>query len=177
MFQRHERPAILGAICILVIMAGVDIFDDARNGETIAMLIWDVVLVGAVTALLAYNFVFQPYAAHLRTRTLENEAEEHTAELAVLARQARKQLEGMGVYINAQFETWKLTPAEREVALLLLKGLSMKEIASVREISDRTARQQATTVYSKADLEGRNGLSAFFLEDLLLPGPPSDHNV
>lgn len=49
--QHHERPAILGAICILVIMAGFDVWDDARQGESIGMLIWDVVLVGAVTGL------------------------------------------------------------------------------------------------------------------------------
>lgn len=173
MFQHHERPAILGAICILVIMAGFDVWDDARQGESIDMLIWDVVLVGAVTGLLTYIFVFQPHAAHLRTRRLESEAMEQTAELNALAHQARKQLEGLGVYISAQFDTWKLTPAEKEVALLLLKGLSMKEIASVRGISERTARQQATTVYGKAELDGRTGLSAYFLEDLLLPGPPS----
>lgn len=173
MFQHHERPAILGAICILVVMAGLDILDDARHGESLSMLIWDVVLVGAVTALLTYIFIFQPYASHLRTRKLENEAVEQTAELTTLARQARKQLEGLGVYISAQFDIWKLTPAESEVALLLLKGLSMKEIANVRGISERTARQQATTVYGKANLEGRTGLSAFFLEDLLLPVSPA----
>ena len=59
--------------------------------------------------------------------------------------------------------------AEEEVGLLLLKGLSMKEIADLRGTSERTAREQAGAVYAKAGLSGRAELSAFFLEDLLPP--------
>jgi DNA-binding CsgD family transcriptional regulator len=64
---------------------------------------------------------------------------------------------------------WQLSAAEREVALLLLKGLSTKEIATVRATSERTAREQARAVYAKAGLAGRAALSAYFLEDLLAP--------
>ena len=81
----------------------------------------------------------------------------------------RELLKGLSAAIDAQFERWGLTAAEREVALLLLKGLSHKEIAVVREASVLTVRQQARSVYAKANLSGRAALSAFFLEDLLLP--------
>ncbi|MGE3975871.1 MAG: helix-turn-helix transcriptional regulator, partial [Bdellovibrionales bacterium] len=50
-----------------------------------------------------------------------------------------------------------------------LKGLSLKEIAGVRNTTEKTARVQSTAIYSKAGLSGRSELSAFFLEDLLLP--------
>jgi DNA-binding CsgD family transcriptional regulator len=63
-----------------------------------------------------------------------------------------------------------LSPAEKEVALLLLKGLSHKELAKVRSITEATARQQARAIYKKAGLSGRSDLAAFFLEDLLVPG-------
>ena len=52
---------------------------------------------------------------------------------------------------------------------MLLKGFSHKEIAALRETSERTIREQARAVYRKAGLSGRASLSAFFLEDLLLP--------
>ncbi len=81
----------------------------------------------------------------------------------------RELLRGLGDAIDGQFVRWGLTPAEREVALLMLKGLAHKEIASVRESSERTVRQQARAIYGKANLSGRAALSAFFLEDLLLP--------
>ncbi len=81
----------------------------------------------------------------------------------------RELLKGLGDAIDAQFKRWRLTPAEREVAVLMLKGLSHKEIAAARESSERTVRQQARAIYAKANLSGRAALSAFFLEDLLLP--------
>lgn len=83
--------------------------------------------------------------------------------------EARSLLNGLGDAIDIQFSRWNLTEAEREVALLLLKGLSLKEIAAVRATSERTIRAQAQSLYSKAGLSGRASLSAFFLEDLLAP--------
>jgi len=83
--------------------------------------------------------------------------------------EARSHLDGLGVAIETQFSRWNLTEAEREVALLLLKGLSHKETAQVRGVSERTVREQSRSIYSKAGLSGRTALSAFFLEDLLAP--------
>jgi DNA-binding CsgD family transcriptional regulator len=83
--------------------------------------------------------------------------------------ESRSLLNGLGEAIDAQFSRWNLTEAEREVALLLLKGLSVKEISLVRATSERTVRAQSASLYSKAGLTGRAALSAFFLEDLLAP--------
>lgn len=80
--------------------------------------------------------------------------------------------EGLGNLIERQFSQWSLSGAEAEVALLLLKGLSLKEIAELRETSERTTRKQAQAIYRKASIAGRAELSAFFLEDLLSPAPP-----
>lgn len=70
--------------------------------------------------------------------------------------------------IQQQFTEWKFTPSEKEVALLLLKGLSLDEIAEVRETKSKTVRQQASSCYKKANVSGRHELAAFFFEDLLL---------
>lgn len=83
--------------------------------------------------------------------------------------EARTLLNGLGEAIEAQFGRWHLTDAEREVALLLLKGLSHREIAAVRATTERTIRAQSRALYAKAGLTGRAALSAFFLEDLLAP--------
>ena len=81
-------------------------------------------------------------------------------------------MRGLGSAIGGQFDAWQLSGAEAEVGLLLLKGLSLKEIAALRETSERTVREQARAVYRKAGLSGRSALAAFFLEDLLLPIAP-----
>lgn len=69
--------------------------------------------------------------------------------------------------IDHQFHLWHLSLSEKDVALLLIKGLSMKEIAEIRDTHEKTVRQQATTVYKKSGLSGRQELAAFFLEDIL----------
>ena len=97
-------------------------------------------------------------------------AEADAAEDAVVG-QVRAALEGLGRAIDAQFDAWRLTPAERAVALLVLKGYGHKQIAALTERSERTVRQHAGAVYEKAGLGGRAELSAYFLQDLMLPEP------
>lgn len=120
-------------------------------------------------------------ALRRRARALEQEAgalaerlEASAAEAARWRAEAHTVLTGLGAEIDRQLTRWSLTPAEKEVALLLLKGLSHKEVAEARGITEATARQQARAVYRKAGLTGRHDLAAFFLEDLLLPptSPP-----
>jgi DNA-binding CsgD family transcriptional regulator len=71
--------------------------------------------------------------------------------------------------MDTQFQQWNLTAAEREVGLLMLKGLSHKEIAALRATTEATVRQQAQSIYRKANLPGKTAFSAFFLEDLFVP--------
>ncbi|MDT8340018.1 MAG: helix-turn-helix transcriptional regulator [Longimicrobiales bacterium] len=107
--------------------------------------------------------------ARREAETLARDVARARAEAARWREEARDVLQGLGVSIGRQFARWELTPAERQVALLLLKGLSHREVAAVRKVSERTARQQAQEVYRKAGLANRSELSAFFLEDLLVP--------
>jgi DNA-binding NarL/FixJ family response regulator len=109
-------------------------------------------------------------------RTTRRHAEQLTVDLAAARREAdrfradaHEALRGLGEAIDIQFGRWGLTAAEREVGLLLLKGLSHKEVAAARATSETTIRQQALAIYRKSGLRNRSDLSAFFLEDLLLP--------
>jgi len=96
----------------------------------------------------------------LEAQRLDRDAWKASAEAA---------LEGLGRAIDAQFASWHLTPTEREVALMLLKGYGHKEIAALTRRSERTVRQHAGVVYEKAGIAGRAELAAFFLNDLMLP--------
>ena len=109
-------------------------------------------------------------------QVLRAEAQELAVRLAETEQEAARWkleagglLAGLGEAIDAQFARWGLSPAEREIGILLLKGLSHKEIAQVRHVSEATVRQQAQRLYRKANIGSRNDLAAFFLEDLLLP--------
>lgn len=88
---------------------------------------------------------------------------------------AEHALAGLGRAIDEQFDRWDLTPAERDVALLLMKGYSHKAIARRTDRGDQTVRQHAASAYRKANLSGRAELSAFFLEGLMLPAAEREH--
>jgi DNA-binding CsgD family transcriptional regulator len=81
----------------------------------------------------------------------------------------RSHLAGLKAGLDEQFQAWGMTAAEREVGLLILKGLSHKEIAALRGTTEATVRQQAQAIYRKADLPGKTAFSAYFLEDLFAP--------
>ena len=73
--------------------------------------------------------------------------------------------------VEEQFAQWGLTPAERDVAWLSIKGLSIAEIAGLRGTSEGTIKAQSNAIYRKAGVTGRGQLLAGFVEDLLLEGP------
>lgn len=74
--------------------------------------------------------------------------------------------------IDHQFQAWGLTPAERDVGFLALKGLDVAELAELRGAAQGTVRAQLTRIYSKAGVSGRAQFAAFFVEDLLGEGVP-----
>ena len=79
---------------------------------------------------------------------------------------SRRLLEGLTQAIAQQFDAWGLTPAEAEIAALMLKGLSLRDVGQLRRTSEATVRQQAQGIYRKSGLANRTELSAYFLEDL-----------
>jgi DNA-binding CsgD family transcriptional regulator len=159
-------PAALFALTAAAI-AG-DIVADMLVGVVHTHLALEAAAMGLSLAGVAMMWR-QLRSVQARARDLERDLDGTRVDLARWRSEAQEVLRGLGVAIDGQFERWELTPAEREVALLLLKGLSLKDIGSMRSTSERTVRQQALAVYRKAGLAGRAELSAFFLEDLLLP--------
>ncbi|MBU2994577.1 helix-turn-helix transcriptional regulator [Octadecabacter sp. 1_MG-2023] len=69
--------------------------------------------------------------------------------------------------LNDRFDQWSLTPAEKDVALFSIKGLSTAEIAQLRETSEGTVKAQTNAIYRKAKVSGRSQLLALFIDDLV----------
>jgi DNA-binding CsgD family transcriptional regulator len=175
-----RRPFVeVGVLLAIALLLVVDFVDDAAKTSTLH--------VGVEVAATALAL-----AAALRTwlrwvaarRALGRQVDELRGRLGVVSAEAERwraeakdTLQGLGAAIERQCDRWALTEAERAVAVLLLKGLSMKEIADARGTAERTTRQQALAVYRKAGLTGRAELAAFFLEDLLLPSSPTSSNL
>lgn len=166
--NQRERWVIASVLGLVAIMVGMDLFTDAREGVTL----WHVFVEGSL-GLAALFGIFYVLRGSVRLRhRLSREIKEHDEfkkEAERWRSESRKYIEGLSLAIDQQLSKWNLTEAEKEVAFLLLKGLSLKEIAEIRKTSEKTARAQSMSIYSKSGLSGRSELAAFFLEDLLLP--------
>ena len=167
--KRNERLAIIVILLSIAVLTSVDIYTDYFDGVA-----WWHIITEATIALFALFGVYYLLRGRFTLqRVLESEIETN-AELEKEAlrwkKVSKRYVEGLSIEINKQLSNWELTPAEKDVAFLLLKGFSLKEIAGLRNTSVKTARTQANAVYSKSGLSGRTELSAFFLEDLLSPG-------
>jgi DNA-binding CsgD family transcriptional regulator len=174
---RRERTLVIAACAMLMLLLAQELFF-SDEPITLQSLLADVL----EWALLAGCTIASGLLI-LRVRAQEEESHVLRRDLQVLRAEGQRWREEMadhlhelGNGIRRQFEAWSLTPAEQEIGLLLLKGLSHKEIANLRNTSEATIRQQAASFYQKSNLSGRAALSAFFLEDLLdqplLPGSP-----
>lgn len=109
--------------------------------------------------------------------------------VALLRTQARNQeVEGKlraasGAFMDLvmdHFGDWNLTPAERDVALFAIKGLTTAEIAALRDTSEGTVKAQTNAIYRKAGVANRSQLIGLFVEDLIeapLSAAPQDQSA
>ena len=176
--DRDSEDRALRIIVVLVLLGtivggGVDLVMDGPESwvsvHALFEMAWMAIAVG--TSL----FLWRGWWRSKRSlRATEAVLAERGAERDAWRASAEAALAGLGRAIDERFMTWELTPAEREVAVLLLKGRSHKQIAYATGRSERTVRQHAVAVYQKSGLNGRAELAAFFLEDLMVPSTVPD---
>lgn len=177
--DRRVTAGLAAFFAMIAVLAAFDLMGDIEEGAAQ----WHVVLeatVGLVGVVGVVWMIVRLRGFHSRARVAEHRADVLAQRLEVSALEAERWhseaaelVAGLGAAIDAQLERWGLSTAEKDVALLLLKGLSHKEIAEIRGVGEATVRQQAHALYKKAGLSGRNDLAAFFLEDLLAAREPA----
>jgi DNA-binding CsgD family transcriptional regulator len=69
--------------------------------------------------------------------------------------------------LDEYFTAWGLTPAERDVALFAIKGMSTSEMADLRDVSEGTIKAQTNAIYRKANVSGRTQLLSLFIDELI----------
>lgn len=166
--ERALRVLLAIALALTIVGGGVDLYLDAPDSWTSPHVLFEVALIATAlaTAVLLWRGWWRSQQALTET---ECALAERSAERDAWRTSAEAALAGLGKAIDERFSAWGLTPVEREIALLVLKGHSHKQIAYETGRSERTVRQHAVAVYHKSGLNGRAELAAFFLEDILLP--------
>lgn len=167
--ERSFISLVLLGVCAIIL---ADIITDAGDGAT-----WWHIFGESLIAIAAVVGLFLLLRDGYRLKaSLAKERHQSTqlhAEAEKWRTQSKKTLEGLSLAIQKQLAAWQLTASEQEIAFLLLKGFSLKEIAAIRGTSEKTTRAQSMAIYAKSGLSGRSALSGFFLEDLFIYTPTS----
>jgi len=166
--NQKERIVIATVLAFVAIMVGVDLITDSNEG----VATWHVLVEGSIAAVALFGVFYVLRGSAEMKHRLEKEMSDFSnfkKEAETWKLESRKYLDGLSKAIDQQLTKWNLSKAEKEVAFLLLKGMSLNEIADIRNTAEKTARVQSMAIYSKSGLSGRSELSAFFLEDLLVP--------
>lgn len=164
----RERGVVVAVLLLIAVLIAIDVATDLHQGASL----WHVVLETVAGIAAAGGALYLLHGTVRLRRRLARQARDLSAyrvQAEAWQAQARKQVEGLARSIDRQLDDWKLSAAEKEIAFLLLKGLSLKDIADLRGTGEKTVRAQSAAIYAKAGLGGRSELSAFFLEDLLVP--------
>ncbi|MCG6202605.1 helix-turn-helix transcriptional regulator [Psychromonas antarctica] len=153
---------------LIFLVSFIDIIMDwasmgGLNSHILVEVLSGLIALIAFAVLVVWNLKQNKQMTVLRSRLTSTKKQLNTSQL-----QTQKLMGEFSKIIQTQFDEWQLTKSEKEVALLLLKGLTLHEIAGVRETRGKTVRQQASNLYKKAGITGRHELVAYFFEDLLI---------
>lgn len=153
---QERRAATLAVLIVVLALAAfffvIDVFTDLGEYG----LGWHIALELLATVALFIGVALM--MVELR------EMQQRMASLDRGIRAARGDMAGL---IGSFFERWRLTPSEREVALLILKGFDNDAIAGIRGVAAGTIRAQSASIYAKAGVDGRAQLFSIFMEELL----------
>lgn len=156
--KRERRVIALAAIIVLQALCAMffigDVIYDLNQGSHLddVHLILEAFAAIALTAGVIY---------------LMHELRELLNRMAAMEVGIRAARGEMATLIDTFFNQWQLTTSEREVALLVLKGIDNDSIATMRGTAPGTVRAQCTRIYAKAEVDGRPQLLSVFIEELL----------
>jgi DNA-binding CsgD family transcriptional regulator len=152
--------SLVAVLCVQVVCAFFFVADIALSvlGVPFAPLSWqlmELIEIGAALGLLIGVAVGIIALRQARARTAAAESALRAASGAFMD------------LVEEKFTEWGLTPAERDVALFALKGLTLQEIAAMRATSEGTVKAQTNAIYRKSGASGRTQLISMFVEDLM----------
>lgn len=144
---------IVQAICAILFL--LNTFSAFLGWAPIPWTLYEFIEIGAAVGLVLGSALGAVALRRSLVRTARVEAQLRAASGA------------FGELLQERFAEWGLTPAERDVALFSIKGMSIQEIAALRSTSDGTVKAQTNAIYRKAGVSSRPQLLSLFIEDLM----------
>ncbi|WP_299617406.1 LuxR C-terminal-related transcriptional regulator [Pelagibius sp.] len=170
--ERVPSRQTVFAVFVLIVFgtSAAEIIAEFADGEALGSMADDLSRF-VLSAVVLGVFVFEYRVQQRALRELGGQLNKARGQLARLDTRSQELASQYRAVMQKQFDAWNLTASEQDVVIGMLKGLSFREIAQLRETREKTVRQQASAVYRKAGVASRNELAAWFFEDMLEPPP------
>ena len=167
--QLSIRQWVLTVLVISVFAtSAIEIAFEFVAGEPLTAM-WDDMLWLAVSAGCVLYYLYERRMSSKEIDELRVNLENARGKLVKLDTHSREIANQYRAVMQKQFDAWKLSASEQDIVVCMLKGLTFREIAGLRETREKTVRQQASAVYRKAGVSSRSELTAWFFEDMLEP--------
>ncbi|WP_368484866.1 helix-turn-helix transcriptional regulator, partial [Salipiger sp. HF18] len=69
--------------------------------------------------------------------------------------------------LEERFSEWRLTSAARDMAIMVIRGFWISEIAALRKTSEGRAKVQANAIFRKVGVSGRSQPMSVLIDELL----------
>lgn len=168
LFSKQQYVFVLSFLIFLTAYAGYEVYDelqDLQQGES-PLTVWMEILI--VSSSL--GFVFYITQMLYKNQRQQKEMKQTLAQVRQQLHSSNQRLqqgkEAFRSTIEWQLDEWQLTPTQQDVAILLLRGLDIREIAEIRHVQEKTVRNHLSAIYDKSGLPGRHVFCAWFFEGL-----------
>lgn len=166
--ELRQKLTVFLIVLATFVLWVIDAIDDLSHGSS-----WKHLALEAIVLIMAAFWIVSVAVRYFASRTenirIKTDLAQVRKDLENYQKETQHLIKGLSLKISEQLDKWNMTNAEKDVALLLLKGFSNKEIADIRATSEKTVTQQISSIYMKSNLKSRSEFAAFFLEELLLP--------
>jgi DNA-binding CsgD family transcriptional regulator len=171
---KHRKKVTLIIFFVLLLLLIFDIVDGLTSDEIARSSFLELIILSTheiVTIFLVVTGLYLLWNwyqdANFEIDILSENIQTLDSKLQLSEQQLSSYKESLNSLLQGYFKKWSLSKSEAEVCCYLIKGLTIKDIAKQRSTSERTVRNQATTVYDKANVAGRHELAAVFLNSFL----------
>lgn len=158
-----KRAVFLGMAALLCCMAffGFDVVADVTehllagksyaSGELLHLIF-------EIMAVLGLGYAVITLRQYLRLLHVEAETNRDTIHM----------LRGnFDAVLRDKFKEWSLTAAERDVTLLIIRGLSVADIAAARNTAHGTIKAQSTSIFRKIGVGSKTELMSVIIDEFL----------
>ena len=167
--QLSIRQWILTVLVISVFAtSAIEIASEFAAGESLVAM-WDDMLWVAVSAGCVLYYLYERRISSKEISELREKLTNARGKLVKIDNHSEEIANQYRAVMQKQFDAWSLSSSEQDIVISMLKGLTFREIAGLRETREKTVRQQASAVYRKAGVSSRSELTAWFFEDMLDP--------